>query len=55
MFPEKCLDYNVRLHQCEDFQCMDSLHSKIARDMRTNKERKAYNRAKKLHKSIREY
>lgn len=55
MFPNKCVDYHERLKECEDFKCMDSLHSKIARDMRTNKERKAYNRAKKLHTTIREY
>lgn len=54
-FPNRCVDYMERLLVTDDYVSMYSLHSKIARDMRNNKMRKANKRAKELHKSIREY
>lgn len=54
-FPDSCLDYDERLRSTVDYMCMDSLHTKIANDIRNNKKRKANKRAKELHKSIRVY
>lgn len=54
-FPNSCLDYDRKLRATDDYRAMNSIHSKIAKDMRNNKERKAHKRAKELHKSIREY